>query len=429
MKPQILIAALGLLAGLPAMSQDDAGVPAPVSEDGATDRDVQRRADEFRTWMTEADQQTVMQEIEPKAKRLLEGLDFSTLSALQIETLLPLILTAGDRVDTVAERLESLRDGETLDGLIAISASATINVYMGRERPGLETARGIINHPRAKEAVRRGRVLSMFIALGSSEPISLRELSEPLVALSADLNGKTLDAERAMALTRYWNLVDNVLTPDEDETRAKVRQRVADALREILEAEKNQGVASGLKEQIAMVDGAFARGELQGHEAPEIEFLWTSDNEGPKKLSDLRGKVVIVDFWATWCGPCIQSFPNVAELVKHYNGYEVAVIGVTAPQGRHHGADGSVEVTGNDRDREYELMETFIEQKSVSWPIVFSDRSVWTEYGVRGIPHVVIIDAEGVVRHRELHPMSPKAEKTAMIDALLREAKLAFPGG
>lgn len=429
MKLHLLVATVGLLASLPVIAQDDAGVPASVSEDGAVDRDVQRRADEFRKWMTETDQQTVMQEIDAKANSLLEGLDTSTLNALQIETLLPIILTAGSGVDAVAERLGQLRDEQTLDGLIAISAAATIKAYMGQERPSLATARSILEHPQLKDAVRRGRVLSVFITLGSTEPFSLRQFSEPLIAVSAELDGKTLDAERAMALTRYWNLVDNVLTGDDAEQRELVRDRVAAALREVLESEKNQDVASGLKEQIAMVDGAFARGELQGHPAPEIDFLWTSDNEGAKKLSDLRGKVVVVDFWATWCGPCIQSFPNVDELVRHYNGYEVAVIGVTAPQGRHHGADGSVEVTGNDLAREFELMKEFIRQKNVSWPIVFSERAVWTEYGIRGIPHVVIIDAEGVVRHRELHPMSPKTEKTAMIDALLREAKLAFPGG
>ena len=77
--------------------------------------------------------------------------------------------------------------------------------------------------------------------------------------------------------------------------------------------------------------GAYAQGILIGGEAPELGFLWTSQGNY-RKLSDLRGKIVVVDFWATWCGPCVRAFPNVRKLQERYKDYDVVIIGVTSVQ-------------------------------------------------------------------------------------------------
>ncbi|MBZ0172983.1 MAG: TlpA family protein disulfide reductase, partial [Phycisphaerales bacterium] len=365
---------------------------------------IKARSDEFRTWLVETDQSEVMQLIQPKSRSLMRGLDVASLSAIQIESLLPILMTAGEPVETAISRLDTLTDHETLNGLIATSAAAAMRAYSTQQRPDAETVRAILDHPMVEKAVADGRVLTMFTALGVSDPVVLGEMTDKLVGLSEHLSGKSLDTERASSLGRYWFAIDTVL-PKDAENRPEIRARVADAIREVASRETNPEYVSSLKEQIATIDGAFVRGELLDHDAPDIDFLWSSVADGPASLSDLRGKVVVVDFWATWCGPCVRSFPNVAELVEHYDGYEVAVLGVTAPQGRHHGADGQVTTTGGDREREFGLMAGYVEAKKVTWPIVFSERAAWTEYGVNGIPHIVIIDPKGVVRHRELHPM------------------------
>jgi len=139
--------------------------------------------------------------------------------------------------------------------------------------------------------------------------------------------------------------------------------------------------------------------------------------------------VVVVDFWATWCGPCIASFPNVRELQKRYEGYPVTIIGVTSLQGSHNNPKTRERTdTKDDPAKEKELMSGFVKDMDMTWTVAFSDQEVFNPaYGVRGIPHVAIIDAAGKVRHNGLHPGSALADKTKKIDALLKEAGLPCP--
>jgi thiol-disulfide isomerase/thioredoxin len=176
------------------------------------------------------------------------------------------------------------------------------------------------------------------------------------------------------------------------------------------------------------LDGAYARGELLDHVSPAVAFTWCSDEPALASVADLEGKVVVLDFWATWCGPCIASFPSVRELQKHYDGYDVAIVGVTSRQGKHYPGDGPPVDTEGDADKEHELMKEFVVSKDMTWTVAFSEADVFNpDYGVRGIPHVAILDAEGKVRYNGLHPSSPLSEKTAKIDALLKEAGLPAP--
>jgi len=172
---------------------------------------------------------------------------------------------------------------------------------------------------------------------------------------------------------------------------------------------------------------ASAHSSLVGQPAPDLTFTW-SDKGDLTTLSALKGKVVVLDFWATWCGPCISSFPQVRELTAHYRGAPVVVLGVTSLQGRVNGLNPALIDTKNDPAREMALMRDFMKAKEMTWSVAFSEQPVFNpDYGVRGIPYVAIIAPDGTVRHAGLHPGSPLADKTAKIDAILQEFKL-LPG-
>lgn len=249
--------------------------------------------------------------------------------------------------------------------------------------------------------------------LSSESTANLGALIEPMLASEAGVSSEL----RSQILAKMQAASQAALTR-EGEPSDPARKRLV----------------ARIKDNMTMSQSKFARGELIGGEAPEIEFTWTSKEAfGAKsvtKLSDLKGKVVMIDFWATWCGPCIRAFPSVRELQARYKDYDVVILGVTSLQGSHTQRKGSERATidtTNDPAREYLLMSEFMTDMEMTWPVVFSSSNVFNpEYGVRGIPHLVIIDPAGKVRHNALRP-GKASEEAEKIDALLKEFNLKMP--
>jgi thiol-disulfide isomerase/thioredoxin len=111
--------------------------------------------------------------------------------------------------------------------------------------------------------------------------------------------------------------------------------------------------------------------------APDF-VLKTTDNK-ELKLSDYKGKIVILDFWATWCGPCRRSIPDLVEIQKEYRN-DVVVIGISL----------DIQTMQN--------VVPFIKEYGINYPVVFGDQKVVMDYGnIEAIPTSFIIDKSGNV--------------------------------
>jgi thiol-disulfide isomerase/thioredoxin len=155
---------------------------------------------------------------------------------------------------------------------------------------------------------------------------------------------------------------------------------------------------------LCLASGAFAlsiKKEDTRKRAPEFEL---KDRTGKTvRLSDYKGKVVLLDFWATWCVPCKAEIPWLIELAKKYEPEGVELLGISMDQ------DG------------WDVVNPFVEKMGIQYPILLGNKRTAYLYGdVEALPLAFFVDRAGRVAAIQLGPGSRRSFEQVIL-ALLKE--------
>jgi peroxiredoxin len=147
-----------------------------------------------------------------------------------------------------------------------------------------------------------------------------------------------------------------------------------------------KGAVSAMTEEAKLVEQLGSPGgpssdksEFIGKPAPAFVLRNLEGQE--VRLADFKGKVLIVDFWATWCGPCRAEIPHFIALQTQHDPKGFSMIGIST-------------------DNTPEVVKRFVIEQKINYPIVMADMKVQRSYGdIQAIPTTFVIDKKGIIRY------------------------------
>jgi thiol-disulfide isomerase/thioredoxin len=188
-------------------------------------------------------------------------------------------------------------------------------------------------------------------------------------------------------------------------TRSKALQAYLGALESIISAKRDETLTAEAKKDLAearkLVQGEFkgvVKDLFVGAPMPELKSKNLEDK--PVKLSDLKGKVVVLDIWATWCPPCRAMIPHERELVKKLKDKPFVLVSISA-------------------DAKKDTLENFLKDNPMPWTHWWNGRdgSILSELDVKFFPTIYVLDHKGVIRYKNVRDK----DMDKAVETLLKE--------
>jgi thiol-disulfide isomerase/thioredoxin len=246
--------------------------------------------------------------------------------------------------------------------LVALRYSSML-MAADNQQPDPDQIEGILqsvaNAPDASHEARVSARISLIgMHSGETDQNTLTpELNKEMLAFIHDFPDDPNDAELQKA--RYGSL-------------QKADADAADKMLDSLLKDKNPAVAD-------MARGAARMRDLK---KKPLDLTFTAADGTKVDLAKLRGKVVIIDFWATWCAPCMQAVPEIVNAYKNLHGKGLEIVGISL-------------------DEDKGAMEGVTQSNGMVWPQYFDgkgwENAISTRYGITDIPQMWLVDRKGMV--------------------------------
>ena len=138
-----------------------------------------------------------------------------------------------------------------------------------------------------------------------------------------------------------------------------------------------------------------------GNHMPKLKVAGWLNTDQPPTNQSLMGSVVLIDCWASWCGPCRKKMPGLIELRDRFRDQGVVVLGLT-PEDR----------------SELPAVKSYLDtMPQINWPIGYGAQTMFEQFGIRGIPTLIVLDRQGTIVSQG---HSLKEAEDALIETLAR---------
>ena len=369
---------------------------------------------------TPEEMKKIQEDVAAQADAALADLDFAALSAEQFGAIEPIVMMS----PKASEAMKSIRRKQaaepTVDGFSAAVQAAGLSMRSPEEVSAM--AGLILSHPALAEGMKGESGVMALEILSQCSADSLKPHADAIARIG-DMFVPEAQAGFLVSAEAYLTVATAVLPKEKvDAVRAKILNAIDSRYASAAGRDKKM-----LERAQKYMKGAAGRGELVGFACPPLTTDWVKRVDGSSpwsSIADLKGKVVVLDFWATWCGPCVASFPKLVELRKSYPEDKLEIVGLTSLQGTvAHQKRDPVDCQG-DAAKEQAELTTFMKDMGVSWTVALTKEDVFNaDFGIRGIPFVAILDQDGKVVKVGIHPDSEDEIRKTIDELLAKRAK------